>query len=792
MGNETYDTMCQEKGWIEFSKTRSTLFSDQDRPSSLLPTESPDTDSSGQFTSNDPPSEDSSISTGEMQAHGYLYGNDQTFKRIKKTVKSISASYKDFGKVPVGLDSAGRNALRYEKAKYLEEKLSNLYDMLEIYAFSRDPDPSQTCDATDETVVGDVNKSMACDDLRFKGFLQIVEVARVALAKGSLSDLEEVIAKLDEDFSSQAKEVLAKIEPLKNDMIAFMQTDQLPSRLSEKEYLKPLKDEVDQFYKSGSLLLVKVLDTSTIVRQSFTEKKNWYWGAMAIYGFVGLYWAFLYVQSLMAVTVAMQKTTKGEGNTTGSLVEQLPSTPFLTIRSLGEQASALVESKTKKFEIFSAQKQRESEIAGTVAHEYGNNIMVIQGLLIMAIDALKSGEFGVTLNYQLKALNACDDAKAIVAPLRESGQPARNRKVTGISLERVLQEETSKLAAEDNQQINVSLDPECMGVLVDECDFLSIIRNLLMNAQDSNAKVNRSAISLSTHPLERLDSEIVMGLLGKTEEGDEFVCIEVGDEGIGISEEIGNSVFNLGYSTKSEQERKRQPGAKGCGLHIVWNKVRENGGVIDFVRNATGGVTFRVFLPKAMKYEIELPTRPDELSNIPLEGGEILLVEDNSDVRELIELMLKARGYATFAVPNAEAALLQVKRREGKNPYCTIISDINLGVDCMSGFDLVSELRAIRCMEPVLLITAYHAHEVSKELDPEKYNFKVLEKPFTPIELYAMLDDNDDDDDDDGVVVGDEDVVVDDGSSLDDDDDGDDGSGLDDGGGGDLEEVFSG
>jgi CheY-like chemotaxis protein/signal transduction histidine kinase len=525
-----------------------------------------------------------------------------------------------------------------------------------------------------------------------------------------------------------------------------------------------------------------------------TIKKFFFWGAMAIYGLGVLYLAYWYVQSLMAVTVAMHRNSKGAGNTPRSLVEELPSTPFLTIQSLGEQASALVEAKTKKFEIFSAQKQRESEIAGTVAHEYGNNIMVIQGLLMTGIDALKSGEYGDTLNYQRKALSACDDAKAIVAPLRESGQPARNRKVTGISLKRVLQEETSKLAAEDNQQIDVNLDPECMGVLVDECDFLSIIRNLLMNAQDSNCKVNKTAISLSTHPLERLDSEIVMGLLGKTEEGAEFVCIEVGDEGIGISEEIGNSVFNLGYSTKSEQERKRQPGAKGCGLHIVWNKVKENGGVIDFVRNATGGVTFRVFLPKAMKYEIELPTRPDELSKSPLEGGEILLVEDNSQVREVVELMLKARGYTTFAVANAEAALLQVKRREGKNPFCTIISDINLGVDCMSGLDLVSELRAIQCMVPVLLITAYHAYEISKDLDSKKYNYRLLEKPFTPIELYAMLDFffDDDDEHEDGVGI----VVVDDGSSLDDDDDGDDGSGLDEddggGGGGDLEEVFSG
>jgi hypothetical protein len=38
------------------------------------------------------------------------------------------------------------------------------------------------------------------------------------------------------------------------------------------------------------------------------------------------------------------------------------------------------------------------------------------------------------------------------------------------------------------------------------------------------------------------------------------------------------------------------------------------------------------------------------------------------------------------------------------------------------------------------LITAYHKHEITTILDPAVHNYRILEKPFTPIQLYETLD----------------------------------------------------
>ncbi len=728
MGSETYSTMCAEKTWLDFQQD----FTWISRPS--LP---------GPEASVQP-------SRNELAIEGATQGSEEAaFSEIERATNGIVDAIRKLEMGAENLDGAGRVALRIEKTENLLEKLTVLRNRIFFYAAEYEMQKSPDFDLPGE-VFSTAEITQKCGDPSSKGLLKMIGLARSFLRAANSDEMNRLEVQIQEKegkFLGQAVLVIDQIDRLNtvlNQEYKKLDSETRPtpwssdssSGLNESLQSGLLAGEVESFTRKGRSLLSNVFSTSEFALRSFSTKKIWFWGAMGLYGLGAVLLIFWYVRSLMAVTVAM-----------GQVVDQLdaplrisPITPFLTIKTLGEVANNLANARSNEFNRISAQKKRESEIAGAVAHEYGNNIMVIEGLLSMATGAYQSGSIEDVGVFLEKAMEGCNTAKSIVVPLRESGDSNGNKNVKGISLKRILQDETSKLASENEQQISLKLDPKCGGVRVDEDDFLSIIRNLIMNAQDSNSKMNRSRVSLYTHPLERLDSEIVMRLLDKTEAGVEFVCIEVKDEGIGIPEEIGNKVFDLGYSTKSDQERKKQPGAKGCGLHIAWNKVKENDGVIDFIRNASGGVTFRVFLPKALEYEIELPTEKSEQVKNPTVGGEILLVEDNPQVREVVEYMLKARGYTATSVPSAEAALIQLQTRDKKSPFSRIISDINLGIDCMSGHDLVLQLRDSQCNTPVLLITAYHKHEITTILDPAVHNYRILEKPFTPIQLYETLD----------------------------------------------------
>lgn len=82
-------------------------------------------------------------------------------------------------------------------------------------------------------------------------------------------------------------------------------------------------------------------------------------------------------------------------------------------------------------------------------------------------------------------------------------------------------------------------------------------------------------------------------------------------------------------------------------------------------------------------------------------GGRIVLIEDDEGMREAIESLLTAAGFATAAYASAEALLASDALEEVR----CYVSDVRL--PAMSGFELVSELRRRNASAPVILITAH-------------------------------------------------------------------------------------
>jgi FixJ family two-component response regulator len=82
-------------------------------------------------------------------------------------------------------------------------------------------------------------------------------------------------------------------------------------------------------------------------------------------------------------------------------------------------------------------------------------------------------------------------------------------------------------------------------------------------------------------------------------------------------------------------------------------------------------------------------------------GGRVLVIEDDEGMREAIESLLKAAGYATSAYATAEALIAAGTPEDAR----CVVSDIRL--PAMSGLELIAELRARGTSLPVILITAH-------------------------------------------------------------------------------------
>ncbi|MBV1877517.1 MAG: sigma-54 dependent transcriptional regulator [Pseudomonadales bacterium] len=110
----------------------------------------------------------------------------------------------------------------------------------------------------------------------------------------------------------------------------------------------------------------------------------------------------------------------------------------------------------------------------------------------------------------------------------------------------------------------------------------------------------------------------------------------------------------------------------------------------------------------------------------------ILVVEDDSDLREAIAETLRMAAFAVETAASAEAALQLLKRIE----VDMIVSDVNMGG--MDGIEMLSEVRKTTSHLPVLIITAYS--DVSKAVAAMRLGaVDFMIKPFEPMVLVDTI-----------------------------------------------------
>jgi two-component system cell cycle sensor histidine kinase/response regulator CckA len=109
----------------------------------------------------------------------------------------------------------------------------------------------------------------------------------------------------------------------------------------------------------------------------------------------------------------------------------------------------------------------------------------------------------------------------------------------------------------------------------------------------------------------------------------------------------------------------------------------------------------------------------------------ILLVDDDPDVRDLIEMVLDGAGHSVHAVGNAEEAM---RALSGDPAIELLLTDVVM--PGMSGVELARRALALRPHLRVLFITGYTRNIAPEELA----RAAVLDKPFVPDRLLHAID----------------------------------------------------
>jgi PAS domain S-box-containing protein len=185
------------------------------------------------------------------------------------------------------------------------------------------------------------------------------------------------------------------------------------------------------------------------------------------------------------------------------------------------------------------------------------------------------------------------------------------------------------------------------------------------------------------------------------------VRLSVRDTGQGITPDFLPYVFDR--FRQADASASRRHGGLGLGLALVRQIVELHGGAVGAdSRGVKQGATFWVTLPAARHLGVNREPLDAPAEPVTLKGVAILIVEDETDSRELLVAMLEEFGARVRAVASADAALGILDDVDGFVPD-VLVSDV--GMPGTDGFALVRELRR-RPSErnrtlPAIAVTAY-------------------------------------------------------------------------------------
>lgn len=249
-----------------------------------------------------------------------------------------------------------------------------------------------------------------------------------------------------------------------------------------------------------------------------------------------------------------------------------------------------------------------------------------------------------------------------------------------------------------------------LHVLSDRTQLELMILNLAVNARDAMPEGGILTIG----------AELVT-MQGQPDLADDsYVRIFVRDTGVGMAPEVIARAFDPFFTTKAIGK------GTGLGLSMVYGVAKQSGGRASIASQLGGGTTVSVLLP-SVEAHAPGPTADPDTPKVIHSRLEVLLVDDDDDVRETTASMLRVLG---MEVREARSGVEALERVEGAAPDLILLDYAMPG---MNGAELARRLRQRGVESPILMVTGYaNAEDLRIGLGA---NASLLPKPFGLAEL---------------------------------------------------------
>ena len=359
-------------------------------------------------------------------------------------------------------------------------------------------------------------------------------------------------------------------------------------------------------------------------------------------------------------------------------------------------------------------------LASGIAHDLNNILTPILGvghLLPLMIPEMPAQAMQMVETLNCSAQRGTKLVRQIVSFVRHSSGFRQTLSITELlsEIEQIISQTLSYAISIELQTLR-----DLWLVEGDDTQLHQIFMNLCVNARDAMSAGGTLLIKADNLLVDELYQQMHPGLsLGP------HVVVTVSDTGIGMSSDTLQHIFDPFFTTKPSSQ------GTGLGLAAVMGIVKSHGGVVEVQSTLGEGSQFSVYLP-AEPASAQAKTAP--LSLLKGQQALILVVDDEPEIRRVIQMSLEAHDYQVLTAQDGMEAIAILAER--KADIACILMDMMM--PNMDGAKAIPLLKRLSPTVPILTMTGSITPSTRDSLEQLPAQGS-LAKPFTTQALLVQL-----------------------------------------------------
>ena len=261
--------------------------------------------------------------------------------------------------------------------------------------------------------------------------------------------------------------------------------------------------------------------------------------------------------------------------------------------------------------------------------------------------------------------------------------------------------------------IKTSFKSDLWRALVDPNQIELAVLNLAINARDASQVGD-------TVTLETANATVGSPENSHEPPAGDYVVVSVTDTGAGMTKEVLAKAFEPFYTTKDVGK------GSGLGLSQVLGFAKQSGGGVRIESRVGEGTSVKIYFPRAVGSDITLQSESTSLPKRGVRGAVILLVDDDSEVREVTASILRELGHVVIEVGSGGGALDLLDQ----NPHIDLVI-LDIAMPGMNGMEVARQVRIKSPTRPIMFVTGYADTSALGDID----DTQVVRKPFIGDEL---------------------------------------------------------